>query len=144
MKSKRYKLVITVLILVLTGTIGYACHHYNECDRNTYYHNNEIYNNPYGDCPCLDSIAAINNVLEDSKRPTSCVANNNFSLLRGGPLTFTSEDYGQNFSCYYWNTDNNKKDEIVEYGTRKEVKNMHLACKYVMQQYAKRYGLKCL
>lgn len=97
----------------------------------------------YGGCPCFSSAGQLAAALGNHKAPNSCVSGREYSLLAGGTLTFTSQDFGQEFSCFFQNINEKTKKEVVEYGTPQEIRAMHRACDSVIRDFAANYKIKC-
>lgn len=101
-------------------------------------------NNYYGDCPCFKSASELRDAIGDSVLPTSCMIDNTFGVLTGGPTRFTSRDSGGVFNCFFRNlNDNDQLTQIVEYDDNDKVYKMHMACNAVIREFARNYNLKC-
>ncbi len=97
----------------------------------------------YSTCPCFNSVADIRAAIGDNPLPKSCVARSDFSLLSDSPFTYTIQEYGNVFSCFYRNINTGEKDQIVQYGNQEEVRAMQNSCNAVLKKFAANYKIPC-
>lgn len=132
-------ILLNSLVLLSLSSLGQSkCN--PEYNTKTY---NDDTNYYYGDCPCIGTKDDLRRALGDKVIPTACVSDYEFSLLTGGPLTLTSEDYGNAYSCFFQNVTTDDKKEVVEFADRDEIRRMHEACDRVIRQFARDYNLNC-
>lgn len=135
------------IAFLLNTVILFSIHSFakSECgsEYNTKSYNNSNNNYYYGDCPCIGTKEDLKQAIGDKAIPTACVSDSEYSLLIGGPISFTSEDYGNAYSCFFQNVDTNNKKEVVKFADKDDIKKMHKACDTVIRQFAKDYNLTC-
>lgn len=103
-----------------------------------------LQNNYYGECPCFNSAQELRDAIGDQSLPTSCMIDNTFGVLTGGPARFTTRDSGGVFNCFFENIkDNDQKRQIVEYDDNDRVYEMHKACNNIIKEFARNYGISC-
>lgn len=138
-------ILTNVLLLICSLFITYSLNAHTNCNSNmnskNYYQDQNSYYN--SNCPCFNSVADIREAIGNNPLPRSCVSRADFSLLTDGPFTYTIEEYGNSFSCFYRNINTGKKDEFVQFGNQDEVKAMQSACNAVLRKFAVKYSIPC-